>query len=270
MARKGHGAGTQDTYTKILKRGGADRGQVDPAELARWAVQRAQGAPKGTVLPLRSAIKHYLVSVVGMSDEDANEILPAAKGRSGHARHSLGRAQLDTFYRAVEGYDPSPTRTILLILPRTGLRISEACGLRPADVTSNRGLRCLRVDGKGGKTRLVHLSGPACSILDTWIGREHRKPGSDHWLFPGNGGGAIQPQSVRFACRQIREKHPEIGSLTPHVLRHTWATGALRAMVDIKQVQEALGHASLATTAIYLHTDAESMANAMNKAEDWR
>jgi integrase len=292
MERLGHAPGTQGTYTRILEQAGAfgtpglslDE-EIDPEALATWAVAHAQERPIGTVLPLRAAVGHYLRAVVGMSKGDVDEILPAAQGRSARMRTPLGRLELDRFYRDVARLQTdmdtprfgrthrSPVPVILQLLPRTGLRITECCTLAPGDVTVSTGLRVLRVRGenaKGGTERLVPLNRAAQVLLDDWAERPNPRAGSDTWLFPGGGGDHIGAENVREACRKLRADNPALGKLTPHVLRHTWATGALRSLVSLPSVQRILGHKNIETTAIYLHTDMDELSEAMEKAEDWR
>jgi integrase len=265
LKRKGLADSTQDTYGKILTRGNVERSE--PEAILAWIRGEAEDAPIGTVLPLRAAVKHWLVEVVGMSPEDANDVLPPAKGKPGRLREALGPVQLDTYTAEVERLPAGPVRTVLLLLPKTGLRISEACNLRQDEITVFGGRRGLLFRGKGGGQRFVPLTSSAMEILDAHLAATRGRKGADVWAFPGYGGHALTPAAVRKVTRALRISHPELGRLSPHVLRHTWATNALRNLMDIKSVQAILGHKSIQTTSIYLHPTADSLADAMERAE---
>lgn len=264
---------TVERYEEIVDRMLRD----SPEDPAAWAIHAAEGAPIGTVLPVRAAVKHYLVGELGMSPEDADDILPAARGLASRMRDALAPAQQTVLAEAVrDSVEPGATQTILLLLPLTGLRIGEACSLPRDAITEQQGHRGFRLRGKGGIPRFVPFTESAGVHLDAylrWTGQSYcnwtdeRKALGSRWLFPGYGQGHIEPDSVRAVCRRLRREHPELGALTPHVLRHTWATNALRALVDLRQVQVILGHRSIVTTARYQHPDTAMLVGAVEAAE---
>jgi integrase/recombinase XerD len=137
---------------------------------------------------------------------------------------------------------------ILTTAYATGLRVSELTHLRVADIDSQR--MTIRVEqGKGQKDRYVMLSPRLLSELRAWW-KQTRSP---HWLFPGTPPqepisiGAVQ-KACQQACRRAGiDKH-----ITPHSLRHAFATHLLEAGTDLRRIQLLLGHRSLATTARYL------------------
>jgi integrase/recombinase XerC len=160
---------------------------------------------------------------------------------------------------------PDPAYTILLLLPHTGLRIAEACNLTKADVQAQRNRRVLRVLGKGNKVRLVPLSTAATAILDAYMA--DASLAGQTWLFPSpRGSGAVRPNAIREPLRRLRATLPgEAREVTPHVLRHTFATRLLDSGVDLKTLQVLLGHATIATTARYLHPSVEALGEAVDK-----
>ncbi len=139
-------------------------------------------------------------------------------------------------------------RTILTTLYAAGLRISEATHLRVTDVDSQR--MVLRVDqGKGGKDRYVMLSPRLLDALRSYW--KVARPNS--WLFPGEiCGRPITRDAVGRACEKAHRASGITKPVTPHSLRHAFATHLLEAGTDVRTIQLLLGHRSLATTSRYL------------------
>jgi integrase/recombinase XerD len=134
-----------------------------------------------------------------------------------------------------------------------GLRASEVVALKVGDIDSKRML--LRVErGKGGKDRHAMLSPQLLAQLRTWW-REGRRRSlllSGGWLFPGRN--PVEPLSARQFCRAVRAAAQAAGikkSVSPHTLRHSFATHLLEQDIDIRVIQTLLGHAKLDTTALY-------------------
>jgi integrase/recombinase XerD len=146
-------------------------------------------------------------------------------------------------------------RTILTTIYASGLRVSEAVQLRPADIDSSR--MVLRVDqGKGRKDRYVMLSPRLLEVLRDYWRSEHPKL----WLFPGDGAGChISKNAVEQACQKAQRACGIDKPVTPHSLRHAFATHLLEAGTDVRRIQLLLGHRSLATTSRYLKIATSSL-----------
>ncbi|MDI7275277.1 MAG: tyrosine-type recombinase/integrase, partial [Anaerolineae bacterium] len=146
-------------------------------------------------------------------------------------------------------------RAILEVLYAGGLRVSELVGLDLEDYDARRGE--LRVLGKGNKERLALLGAPARFWLDRYIreGRhlftagQKRQPA----LFLNHRGGRLTARSVQAVLRACAVQAGLDKRVTPHTLRHTFATHLLDGGADLRVVQELLGHAQLSTTQIYTH-----------------
>lgn len=249
---------TREKYASILE-SAAGRDPVD------WLSDKVDGkTPIGTVLPLRAAVKHYLIAQ-GYDEDAIRALLPKAKGRPTGMRDALTPEQLVAFYECAEGYG-DPVRTILLLLPRTGLRISEMCNIRFEDDTKRGGVRGLLFRGKRDVQRFVPLNRPTAQALDAYYKRIGGKQKSGP-MFLGYGDSPITPAAVRKVTRAIRAENPDIGELSPHVLRHTYATSLLRTGADLRTVQALLGHKSIHTTARYLHPDAGMLKGAVDRLE---
>jgi site-specific recombinase XerD len=210
---------------------------------------------------LRAAVKHLLL-VEGYSEEEVQDLLPKARGRPSGLRDALTPEQLATFYVVIER-TTEPVRTILRLLPRTGLRISEMCNLHRRNLTKRSGIWGFQFRGKRDDERFVPLGKAARHALKAYMDKS--KP--DGWLFTGYAGGPIGPAAVRKVTRRLRADNPVLGDLTPHVLRHTFATHALRNGADLRTVQALLGHKNIQTTARYLHPDAGMLRGAVEDME---
>lgn len=139
----------------------------------------------------------------------------------------------------------------------TGLRAAELAALKVADIDSQR--MVIRVEhGKGAKDRYVMLSPHLLAILRTYW----RSTRSRHWLFPGqNPDRAVGTKRLQMACRAARRAAGLNKPVSLHTLRHSFATHLLEAGTDIRTIQLLLGHAQLATTAVYLHVAASVIAD---------
>jgi integrase len=139
-------------------------------------------------------------------------------------------------------------RTILTICYAAGLRISEAISLKVADIDSKR--MVIRIErGKGQKDRYVMLSPKLLEVLRAWWPVDKPK----QWLFPGDRVGRhVTKDSVELACQKARQRCGISKPITPHSLRHSFATHLVESGTDVRTIQLLLGHRSLATTARYL------------------
>jgi integrase/recombinase XerD len=139
-------------------------------------------------------------------------------------------------------------RSLLDVCYTCGLRVSELVSLQVSDIDSRR--MVIRVLGKGQKERLVPISPRLLQVLRTYWLRYRPKT----WLFPGvDLDKRLTENTVRRLCDQGAERARLRKRITPHTLRHSFATHLLEAGVDLLTVQALLGHNHLRTTAIYLH-----------------
>ena len=150
---------------------------------------------------------------------------------------------------------------LLELLYATGMRVSELTGLPLAAVA--RDPEFIIVNGKGGKERLVPLSAPARDAIRAYLERrsELLPPKSvSPWLFPGRGG---RPLTRHRFAQLLKDLAVQAGlmpsKVSPHVVRHAFATHLLQGGADLRSVQQMLGHADISTTQIYIHVLDERM-----------
>ena len=171
-----------------------------------------------------------------------------------------------------ETFVPERERALFELLYATGLRVSEAAGLDCEDVDLSE--RLARVTGKGSRERIVPFGEAAADALRAYMpsraalrhGARRKETGSSEPLFVNARGGRLTPRSIaRLLKRRLRAAGlPE--EISPHALRHTFATHLLQAGADLRAIQELLGHASLSTTQKYTHLDAARLREVYRNA----
>ena len=120
----------------------------------------------------------------------------------------------------------------------------------------------VRVRGKGSKERLVPLSGRAVRELDAWLGRRGEipvKPGQDDYVFLNRRGSHLTRTMVLIMVKRKAAAAGIIKTISPHTLRHSFATALLEGGADLRVIQQLLGHESIATTEIYTHLDTTAL-----------
>lgn len=155
-------------------------------------------------------------------------------------------------------------RAILELLYATGIRVSELVGLDAAEVDTE--ARLVRVLGKGRKERIVPFGSPAGEALSRYLAWRTRLATRDDALFVNQKGGRLTDRSVRrLLARRIRDMATR-NRISPHSLRHAFATHLLERGADLRAIQELLGHASLSTTQRYTHLNARQLLETYRKA----
>jgi len=197
--------------------------------------------------------------------EDPAAALPPPR-RTDSLPTALTVEQIESLLATAAGEDPVSRRSaaLLELLYATGARISEAVGLDLDDLDLVRGT--VRLYGKGSRERLVPVGSHARAALDAWIVRDRsrfaarRAQGSDRAgaVFLNQRGGRLSRQSAWALVRRAAET-AGIDEVTPHTLRHSFATHLLEGGADIRVVQELLGHASVVTTQIYTRVTAQTL-----------
>jgi integrase/recombinase XerD len=209
-----------------------------------------------------------------LRDEGVVEANPADRLRAPRAGRPLPRAlavgQVDQLFealandRSVEGMRDS---AMLELLYAAGLRVSELVGLDVGQVDLD--TATVRAFGKGGKERMVPLHPRAVAAVAAY--QERARPRLDNGrggdaLFLNRRGGRMTRQAFWLRLRSVAVRAGLDVHLTPHTLRHSFATHLLQGGANLRQVQEMLGHASIATTQIYTHLTNEHLRREFEKA----
>lgn len=156
-------------------------------------------------------------------------------------------------------------RAVLMLCYGSGLRISESVALKVSAIDSKRML--IRVEeGKGAKDRYTILSGRMLLLLREYY--KIQRPNKDGYLFPGTKAGThIQPQTLREVCRDACRLAGITKRITPHMLRHSFATHLLENGTDTRAIQVLLGHSRIETTARYTAMTPNTLARTVSPAD---
>ncbi len=154
-------------------------------------------------------------------------------------------------------------RAVLELLYSSGLRVSELAGATLADLSTEEAT--IRVRGKGNKERIVPVGSKALSALAEYLDmREKLKPVSDR-IFLNSRGGGITTRSLARIIKKYGLVSGISKNVSPHMLRHSFATHLLAGGADLRAIQEMLGHASLSTTQRYTHLSVERIMEVYDK-----
>ena len=273
---RGAAANTLSSYRRDLRRYGghlAARGVDDLASVAEtdvseFLVALRKGDPDNGVVPLSAvsaaraliAVRglHRFAAAEGIAALDvAREVKPPTPSRRLPKSLSIDEvlALLDGAGGDSDADGPLTlrNRALLELLYSTGARISEAVGLDLDDIDTH--ARSVLLRGKGGKQRLIPIGRPAVAALDAYLVRGRpdldRRGRGTPGIFLNARGGRLSRQSAWQVLQDAAERAGVTATVSPHVLRHSFATHLLDGGADVRVVQELLGHASVTTTQIY-------------------
>ena len=253
---------------------------LDPAmpELRRYLADLRRGgyAPR-TVSAHLSALRTFArwLKLEGISDPQAVFSLVTPKIPKSLPK-TITSAQMEALLAAPDTTTPEGVRdaAILELFYATGARISELARLDLEDVHA--GNKTVRLFGKGSKERIVPVYRRALDKLVRYVetGRPEllagagrtETPGTRHPLFISARGNRMDANAIRYRFKAMARKAGIPHDISPHAMRHTFATDLLAGGADLRSVQELLGHASLSTTQIYTHLTPERLKSAVAQA----
>jgi integrase/recombinase XerD len=254
-----------------LQRGGvSEAGAITPEHLTAFARELREGPE-----PLAaSSVARILSSVRGFTrflvDEQRIPLDPAADLVAPKLPDRLPKAltigQVESLLAATAGDEPVELRdrALLELLYATGARVSEAVSLNVDDLVGEAGTTDLvRLFGKGSKQRIVPVGSYARAALDAYLVRSRPllsvRGRATPALFLGMRGARLSRQNAWLVIRAAAERAKLDVEVSPHSLRHSFATHLLQGGADVRVVQELLGHASVATTQIYTRVTADAL-----------
>ncbi len=272
---RGLSRNTLNAYrTDLLQFGAwlADR-EIDPVEMTpdRMADYVAELTAGHSEAPLAASTVHRKTAALrsfykhlrreDLIDEDPTAGL-ATPRRAKKLPNVLNQAEVARLLASPAGASPQATRdrAILEVMYACGLRASEVVGLELTDIDTHQGM--LRARGKGSKERIVPLGRQAIAAIESWLrsGRpELVKDRPEKALFVNFRGKALTRQGLYKIVQGHARSAGLEDRMSPHTLRHSFATHLLAGGCDLRAVQEMLGHADVATTQMYTHLSGQQL-----------
>jgi integrase/recombinase XerC len=246
-------------------------GSIDPLTIRGFVAGLHRGGlAKSSVARKLSAVRSFLKYAVRSGEIDVSpaEGIPTPK-QAKLLPKNLTVDEVFTLLDRITGDDVAARRdrALLEFLYATGLRVGELAALDLEDVDHASGL--VRVLGKGNKERIVPFGSKAKSSLFAWLSASEplrRNVKRANALFLNLRGTRLTDRSVRRILDRRMREAALLAHMSPHALRHTFATHMLGAGADLRAIQELLGHSSLSTTQRYTHVGVESLMAVYDKA----
>jgi integrase/recombinase XerD len=251
-------------FRRFLALGGHTFGDVRPDDIVSYLEHaKARGLKPASIARRLAAVRglyRHLVREEALSRDPTEHVDTPRSSRS--LPKTLSREMAAALVEAIDGDTPRVVRdrTLLEVLYATGMRASEVLGLRLEDVNLNAGYALCT--GKGQKQRLVPLGEQA----QTWL-RNYLKAARPAFtrkkdcgrIFVNPRGGPLSRQSLWIVVRRAATAAGLRRKVSPHVLRHSFATHLLEGKADLRAVQAMLGHADISTTQIYTHLPSDAL-----------
>lgn len=259
-----------EEFKRFLERhGGADKEalvRLDSFVLRRYLAELHKRNQRTSIARKLSSLRTFFRYLVreGLMKANPTEGLATPK-----LNHYLPKTlSVDEAHSLLErGYDTSQLdlrdRAILELFYSSGLRVSELTGLNVAGLDLRQGL--VRVLGKGRKERIIPVGRKAREVLAAYL-ETRGLPGDEEPLFLNARGGRLTPRSVQRNLKTRLLKAHIIKDISPHALRHSFATHLLDGGADLRAIQELLGHVSLSTTQKYTQVSVDQLMVVYDKA----
>ena len=199
--------------------------------------------------------------VDGWVDSDPSELLESPQIGE-HLPEVLSTEEVDILEKAIDlsKWEGHRNKAIIEVLFSCGLRVSELVNLKLSNLYLDD--EFLRVEGKGRKERLVPISPRAIKELGYWFDDRCRmdiKPGEEDYVFLNRRGAHLTRTMILIMIKRLAEEAGIHKTISPHTLRHSFATALLEGGADLRAIQAMLGHESIGTTEIYTHIDTHTL-----------
>ena len=207
---------------------------------------------------------HFLM-VDGYRDDDPTELLESPT-LGEHLPEVLSTAEVDQLEQSIDlsKWEGHRNRAIIEVLFSCGLRVSELVNLKLSNLYLDE--RFVRINGKGSKERLVPISPQAIKELGFWFNDRQQmtiKPGEEDYVFLNRRGAHLTRTMILIMIKRQAEEAGIKKTISPHTLRHSFATALLEGGADLRAIQAMLGHESIGTTEIYTHLSDTTLREAV-------
>ena len=271
LLERGLSENTRDAYTRDVDKllsFLADEGVRPEAatldHLHRFAFALADiGISPTSVARILSGVRSFyrFLLLDGYTDRDPTELLESPHLPQ-HLPEYLTTAEVDRLEDSIDltTNEGQRNRAIIEVFFSCGLRVSELTNLKLSDLFLKQ--RFIRVIGKGNKERLIPISDRAIHELELWFDDRNKmdiKKGEEDYVFLNRRGHHLTRTMILIMVKRQAEAAGITKTISPHTLRHSFATALLKGGADLRVIQALLGHADIGTTEIYTHLDDESL-----------
>ena len=268
---KGYSANTLDAYLRdvdkllrYLALEQVDMLDVKLEDLEHFAafISDLGIGPRSLARILSGVRQFYRFLVVdGYLEIDPTELLESPK-QPDHLPEVLSTAEVDLLEQAIDltKWEGHRNRAIIEVLFSCGLRVSELTNLKLSNLYVDE--QYIRVMGKGSKERLVPISPRALDELNYWFADRNEmkiKPGEEDYVFLNRRGHHLTRTMILIMIKRYALEAGIKKTISPHTLRHSFATSLLEGGADLRAIQAMLGHESIGTTEIYTHIDTSTL-----------
>ena len=268
---KGYSVNTLDAYMrdldKLVRYLAAEQVHVTEVKLEQLEHFAASISDLGigprSLARILSGVRQFYRFLVldGYMEDDPTELLESPK-QPNHLPEVLSTAEVDLLEQAIDlsKWEGHRNRAIIEVLFSCGLRVSELINLKLSNLYVDE--QFIRVMGKGSKERLVPISPRALEELNYWFSMRNEmsiKPGEEDYVFLNRRGHHLTRTMILIMIKRYAAEAGIKKPISPHTLRHSFATSLLEGGADLRAIQAMLGHESIGTTEIYTHIDTSTL-----------
>lgn len=268
---KGYSVNTLDAYMrdldKLVRYLAAEQVHVTEVKLEQLEHFAASISDLGigprSLARILSGVRQFYRFLVldGYMEDDPTELLESPK-QPNHLPEVLSTAEVDLLEQAIDlsKWEGHRNRAIIEVLFSCGLRVSELINLKLSNLYVDE--QFIRVMGKGSKERLIPISPRALEELNYWFSMRNEmsiKPGEEDYVFLNRRGHHLTRTMILIMIKRYAAEAGIKKTISPHTLRHSFATSLLEGGADLRAIQAMLGHESIGTTEIYTHIDTSTL-----------
>ena len=254
----------------LLGQGIESWAKVGYADVSAFAASRhRQGRKSRTIQRELSSIRSFYQFLIQHAIVAKNPALEVSAPKPDKPLPKICDAEtIDRLLQLNDDSDPLLVRDIAIfeLIYSSGLRLAELVSIDLDDIDLAQ--RQLVVTGKGNKTRYLPVGSKAVAAIERWLHcrQDYSKDASLSALFLSQRGQRISPRNVQSRLNQLIQRQALAQHISPHMLRHSFATHLLESSSDLRAVQELLGHVNIATTQVYTHLDFQHLARVYETA----
>ncbi|MGI6595855.1 MAG: tyrosine recombinase [Elusimicrobia bacterium] len=241
-------------------------GTIDGEKITRYTLfLKKKGLSPLSIIRALSSIRGFYKFMAGQGIVKGSDVPDVESPKvSRELPEVLGKEEIIDLIKKISSRDKLRNLVLIELIYGAGLRVSELTGIKLEDIDFEKGY--IKITGKGNRERMAFLNKNTLAVIDLYLQeRANTKFDDSPWLFNNRSGKKISRQSIWKLIKKVSLYLPVEKNITPHTFRHSFATHLLEGGLDLRIVQELLGHKTLATTEIYTHLNKKHLQSAYKK-----